>query len=75
VNFLLLCHEGAVLEKINYILAKSIDITFYVIFIIIFYAFVTGMPIRYEWKNHSECFSLWKYPFLDLGHNYRKQTI
>jgi hypothetical protein len=47
VKFLLPCQEGAVLEKRNYILAKSIDITLYVIFIIILYAFATGMPIRY----------------------------
>jgi hypothetical protein len=49
-------------------------LTLYLLFIIPD-AFETGMPSRYEWKNYSECFSLWKYSFLDLGNNlWRKKT-
>jgi hypothetical protein len=31
------------------------------------YAYETGMPAEYEWKNYPKCFSLWKYSSLDLG--------
>ncbi len=41
-----------VLEKREQILAKSTNITFYIIFIIILDAFETGMPARYEWKHY-----------------------
>jgi hypothetical protein len=34
------------------------------------------MSSRYEWKNHSECFSFWKYSFLDLGNIlWKKKTL
>jgi hypothetical protein len=36
---------------------------------IILYAFETGMPARYEWKNYPECFSILNNSFLDQGNN------
>jgi hypothetical protein len=49
---------AAVLEKRGVILAKSMDIPFYIIIMIILYAFETGMPATYEWRNYPGCMEI-----------------